>query len=294
MSKNPVAQALYDELRQTYAPEERARMTLAVVQVGNDAPSTLYVKFKRRACERLGMRFRHVHYKDDTTRLSTLALCQAIEALNVDVTINGIIVQLPLPLHMNKYAILDAVSPKKDVDCFHIKNIARLYFGYEQARFVPATVYGIYRYLKHYNVETRGKLCVIVGKSNIVGKPLQLLLSDEEDMACTTVLCDKYTTNLQVLTAQADIVIVAAGKHHLLADASWLKEGAVVIDVGIHHTPQGVQGDVNYAAVKDKVSRITPVPGGVGPMTVASLVSNTAKAYRLQTEPHASQACTIA
>lgn len=262
-----LANIMYDEIRERI--KNRPRPTLAIIQVGSDEASNIYIKYKKKACDKLDFGFIQHKFNDS---ISTDELIFELKKINNDSTVTGIIVQLPLPPHIDTYLILNNVDPYKDVDCFHTHNIGKLYLG--RPVYIPATVMGIYRLLKHHKVETQGKLCVIIGKSNIVGKPLQLLLSDENDMACTTVLCDKYTNNLTDLTRKADILIVAAGVHHLIKSKDDIKEGATVIDVGIHRVDKKIQGDVNYDALKDKAGLITPVPGGVGPLTVASLMWN--------------------
>jgi len=282
---NIVADEIYAKIKRQISSQslDPSSVKLAVVQVGNDQASNIYIKFKRRACEKLGFGFSLFKLEDKCTTEEVLKI---IDSINTDKNITGCIVQLPVPLHVDKYKILNAVNPLKDVDCFHIDNISRLYFGYESSRFIPATVFGIYYLMKHCNVETKGKTCVIIGKSNIVGKPLQMLLSDELDMACTTIHCDKYTENLFELTRLADIIIIAAGVHHLINSPDVIKENATIIDVGIHRVKVGdkfrVQGDVNYEALKDKCKLITPVPGGVGPVTVAGLMHNLMTANKLQ------------
>ena len=253
--------------------------SLAIVQVGNDEASNIYIKYKKKACEKYGFKF--FHYKFDKT-ITTEILVIEINKINNNPEITGCIVQLPLPEHINKFTILNTVDPKKDVDCFHIENIGKLYLGIKDTKFIPATVFGIYQFIKYFKIDTKGKICVIIGKSNIVGKPLQLLLSDEFDLACTTILCDKYTDKLDELTKMADILIVAAGKHHLINNSKNIKKDCVIIDVGIHRIEKiingnkktFIQGDVDYENVKHMCSLITPVPGGIGPITVASLMYN--------------------
>ncbi len=279
---NIVADKIYNNIQEMISGyDSRPQIKLAVVQVGDDSASNIYIKYKRKACIKLGFGFSLFKLDDKST---TDEVLETIKEINDSEEISGCIIQLPLPIQINKHDVLNAVDPRKDVDCFHIENISRLYFGYDSARFVPATVYGIYALMRHFNVDTKGKTCVIIGKSNIVGKPLQMLLSDEMDMACTTIHCDKYTENLRELTKIADIIIVAAGVHHLIDSPDMIKKGATIIDVGIHRIKVGdkfsVQGDVNYDAVKDKCSLITPVPGGVGPVTVAALMFNLVKAYQ--------------
>jgi len=267
-----VAESIYSDINDMKKTFRRVP-TLAIVQVGNDPASNVYIKYKKRACDKLQFDFNLFHYDSS---ISTEELVGNINSINNDSSVTGCIVQLPLPDHIDKFRILNAVCDEKDVDCFNINNISKLYFGAKSAKYIPATVLGIYKFIQYNNIDTKGKLCVIMGKSNIVGKPLQLLLSDEFDMALTTVLCDKYTENVKDLTSKADILIVATGVHHLVNTSDWIKDGATVIDVGIHKIGKKVEGDVNYNELEDKAGIITPVPGGVGPLTVASLMYNLA------------------
>ena len=282
-----VAEQIYDEIKakmENTSIKKTVKPYLAVVHVGDDQASEVYIKFKKRACEKLGFGFKCFKYP---STIKTEKLVKHIMNINIDPTITGCIVQLPLPDHIDTYKILDCVDPQKDVDCFHTQNTGKLYLGLKHAQFIPATAYGIYYLLKSQNIKTKGKCIVIIGKSNIVGKPLQILLSDEETLAGTTIFCDKYTENVKRYTQMADILVVAAGKHHLIKDPDFIKDGCVVIDVGIHRVKVKVdgkfkfrlQGDVDYEALKDKCLLITPVPGGVGPLTVASLMHNVAKPF---------------
>lgn len=256
-----------------------AKPHLVVVQVGNDPASTIYIKHKRAACQKLNFDFSHKHFAIDT---QTQTLVAELTKLNHDPAITAIIVQLPLPKHISQLDVLDAVATEKDVDCFNTTNVGVLTIG--RPTFIPATPLGIVYFLKKHHIPTTGKRCVIIGKSSIVGRPLQSLLSDERTFGATTIMCDKYTHNLTELTRMADILIVAAGKHHLINSPDDVKQGAVVIDVGIHRIisangKKSIQGDVNYNAVRDKCSFVTPVPGGVGPLTVACLMYNVAKPF---------------
>lgn len=272
------AEVLYSEIKDRLY--SWAKPYLAVVQVGADPASTVYIKFKRRACEKLGFGFEHYNLDGNTT---TEQLIKQIDVLNKSEVVTGVIVQLPLPEHIDTDIILNTVDPSKDVDCFHRDNVGRLYLGKDHIRFAPATAYGVYRFLKHHGVETQGKCCVVVGKSNIVGKPMQLLMAEEDDCACTTISCDKHTEDLSKYIRMADIIIVAAGKHHLINNPDDIKEGTVIVDVGINRVEvdgkKVLQGDVDYDRVKHKCSLITPVPGGVGPITVATLMYNLARPY---------------
>ena len=265
-----VASHFTDEIRNNIKPHSKPH--LLVIQVGNNPASNVYIKYKEKACLKVGFGFTH---KKLDQGITTEDIIQLIEDINIDQTISGYIIQLPLPQHINKTELFKHIDPNKDIDCFHPENVGLMAQGHP--RYYPATPYGVIKLLDYYNIEVRGKTVVIVGKSDIVGKPLQLMLSDEFGLAATTISCDKYTENLRDLTKIADILIVAAGVPNLIADEGWVKEGVVVIDVGINRLDSGkLCGDVNFDAVKDKCSYITPVPGGVGPMTVATLIYNVA------------------
>mmetsp|Transcript_46281 Transcript_46281/g.106834 ORF Transcript_46281/g.106834 Transcript_46281/m.106834 type:complete len:383 (+) Transcript_46281:84-1232(+) len=276
-----VSAIVLEEL-QARIQQEKLVPHLHVVTVGEDVGSRVYVKQKRLSAEKIGARFSQTSLPKGAT------LCELREAVlnkNRDSSIHGIIVQLPLPeaLRTHEREVLDLVDPAKDVDCFHPLNFGHLTLG--SPVFVPATPAGILRLLKHYGICTKGKHVVILGKSNIVGKPLGLLLAQEDGPAATVTLCDQYTERVWDITRQADILVVAAGKHHLLHDPEVLKaDGEVaVVDVGIHRVPglDGktlVQGDVDAAALRPRCRWLTPVPGGVGPMTVACLLQQVVEA----------------
>jgi methylenetetrahydrofolate dehydrogenase (NADP+) / methenyltetrahydrofolate cyclohydrolase len=264
-----VANALYEEIKQRMHPNKRDIPLLAVVQVGDDPASNVYIKFKKAACEKMGFGFRLEKF---ATEITTTSLEQEIRRINDDTSITGCIIQLPLPDHIDKQIILNCINCAKDVDCFSYTNVGKMYYGQDVIGHVPATAWGILRMIQHYGIETRGKLCVILGKSTIVGRPLGLLLGDEFGPGCTVVMCDKNTENRANLTKIADIIVVE------------IKKGAVIIDVGIHHVDNKgdqriIEGDVDFEAVKHKCSWITPVPGGVGPTTVATLIYNLARPY---------------
>lgn len=265
------------------ASELGGKPHLVVIQVGDDPASTVYIKHKERACKNAGFNFTH---KKLASTITTNQLLEHIDRLNIDIEITGYIVQVPLPQHIDVTRIVNRIDPLKDVDCFHPENVGLMAKGYP--RFYPATPYGVIKILEAYNIETKGKWVTIVGKSDIVGKPLQLMLSNEFKYAATTISCDRFTHNLKELTQIADILIVAAGVPKLIADQSWVKEGAVVIDVGINRVGTNENGrailcgDVNFAEVKNKCSYITPVPGGVGPMTVATLIYNVMLSRKIQ------------
>ena len=240
-------------------------VSLAVILVGNDPASTVYVKNKKKACEYTGIKSVSYELAEETTEEELLSL---IDKLNEDNAINGILVQLPLPKHINEDAVIKRISPDKDVDGFHPESVGRLSIG--ERGFVSCTPAGVIQLLKRSKVEITGAECVVVGRSNIVGKPMAMLLIRENG---TVTVCHSKTKNLKEVTKRADILVVAIGKPEFI-DSSYVKEGAVVIDVGIHRKGEKkLCGDVNYASVEPVASMITPVPGGVGPMTIAMLMN---------------------
>ena len=254
-----------DECKERVA-KENMDVTLAVIQVGNDPASTVYVGNKKKACEYVGIHSLSYELPEETTEEELLAL---VEKLNADDTVNGILVQLPLPSHINEDKVIQTISPKKDVDGFHPQSVGALSIG--QPGFVSCTPAGIIQLLKRSGVVIDGKECVIVGRSNIVGKPMAMLMLREN---ATVTIAHSKTKNLKELCQTADILIVAIGKPQFIT-ADYVKEGAVVIDVGIHRDENNkLCGDVRYEEVAEKASAITPVPGGVGPMTIAMLMSN--------------------
>lgn len=239
---------------------------LAVIQVGEDPASSVYVRNKQKACEYVGIRSVLKKLPENVSEEKLLAI---IEEMNRDCGINGILVQLPLPEHIDEDKVIKAVHPDKDVDGFHPENVGRLCIG--EKGFLPCTPAGIVELLKYSGIEIDGKECVIVGRSNIVGKPMALLLLRENG---TVTVAHSHTKGLKEITKRADILIVAMGKP-LFITADYVKEGAAVIDVGIHRKEDGrLCGDVDFESVKEKVSYLTPVPGGVGPMTIAMLMQN--------------------
>ena len=241
-------------------------ISLAVVQVGDNPASCVYVRNKKKACEYVGIKSVSHELPEETTEAELLDL---IDKLNNDDTINGILVQLPLPAHMDENKVIDAISPYKDVDGFHLMNVGALSTG--QNGFISCTPYGIIQLLKRSNIDIAGKHCVVIGRSNIVGKPMSMLLLRENG---TVTIVHSKTQNMKEITKQADILVVAIGKPKFV-DETFVKEGAVVIDVGINRDADNkICGDVDYDKVFDKVSAITPVPGGVGPMTIAMLMNN--------------------
>jgi methylenetetrahydrofolate dehydrogenase (NADP+)/methenyltetrahydrofolate cyclohydrolase len=243
---------------------------LAVIQVGSDPASSVYVGNKKKACAYIGIESLSYVLPEETTEEELLAL---IERLNEDPKVHGILCQLPLPKHMNEQKITQAISPKKDVDGFHSQNVGALVLG--NPGFVSCTPAGIIELLHRSNVEISGKHCVVIGRSNIVGKPMALLMLREN---ATVTICHSRTQNLKEICKSADILIVAIGKPQYIT-ADYVKEGAVVIDVGIHRNENNkLCGDVNFDEVKEVASAITPVPGGVGPMTITMLMNNCVEA----------------
>ena len=250
--------------------EEGKEATLAVIQVGQDHASSIQVKNKKKACEYIGVGSVSYELSENTTEEKLLSI---IDELNERSDITGILVQLPLPKHIDEDKVIKRISPKKDVDGFHVENVGALVVGGEG--FVSCTPNGVIELLKRSNVEIAGKNAVIIGRSNIVGKPMALLMLREN---ATVTVCHSKTKNLKEICKQADILIVAMGKPRFV-DHEYIKEGAVVIDVGIHRDENNkICGDVDFDDVKDLTSKITPVPGGVGPMTIAMLMYNVVSA----------------
>lgn len=255
---------------------------LAAILVGNDGASETYVGAKVKACEKIGFKSTLVRLAENTTDQELIYI---IEGLNADADIDGYIVQLPLPKHMDEQKIMEAIAPQKDVDGFHPQNIGRMTLNLPT--YLPATPYGIMQLLERYKIETVGKNCVVIGRSHIVGSPMSILMARNTNPGnCTVTMCHSRTANLKEFTLKADIIIVALGKAEFLT-ADMVKDGVVVIDVGITRvasaeTKSGFKllGDVKYDEVAAKSSFITPVPGGVGPMTIASLLMNTLKASK--------------
>lgn len=268
-----ISQQIKDELKQkvsAYKAEGKS-ITLAVIQVGNDPASSVYVGNKKKACAYIGIESLAYELPQETTEEELLDL---IKKLNEDETVNGILVQLPVPKHINEKKIIQAISPLKDVDGFHEQNVGALHVGSEG--FVSCTPAGVIQLLKRSGIEIEGKECVVLGRSNIVGKPMAALLLQENG---TVTICHSKTQNLKEHAKKADILVAAIGKPKMI-DESYVKEGAVVIDVGIHRDANNkLCGDVDYESVFEHVSAITPVPGGVGPMTIAMLMYNCVSAY---------------
>lgn len=249
---------------------------LVAVLVGDDPASAVYVRNKQRACEKAGLKSTLHRLPTETTEVQLLDL---VEQLNGDPTVHGILVQLPLPKHIREQVILDAVIPTKDVDCFHPHNVGLLVQG--RPRFLPCTPAGCQRLLAEYKIETAGAHAVVLGRSEIVGKPMAMLLIQRGAVADATVtICHSRTRELASIVRQADIIIAAIGKARFVT-AEMVKPGAVVIDVGINREGDKLVGDVDFEPVSQLASAITPVPGGVGPMTIATLLRNTLTAAQL-------------
>lgn len=247
--------------------------SLAVVLVGNDPASKVYVGNKKKACEYCGIKSLEYLLEESTSEQELLGL---IDVLNKEPTVNGILVQLPLPSHINEQHIINAINPHKDVDAFHPVNVGKIMTG--NPDFLPCTPAGVMEIFKKYNIETAGKDCVIIGRSNIVGKPMSMLMLAADS---TVTVCHSKTKDLKQKCKNADIIIAAVGRANFVT-ADMVKEGAVVIDVGINRTESGkLCGDVDFAEVSKKASYITPVPGGVGPMTIATLMKNTLSAFKI-------------
>ncbi len=253
--------------------EQGKSVGLAVIIVGNNSASRVYVNNKKKACEEVGINSFEYALPEETTQAELLDL---IAQLNNDPKVNGILCQLPLPSHIDEQAVINAIDPSKDVDAFHPFNVGHIMIG--DYTFLPCTPAGIMEMLKFYNISVKGKKCVVIGRSNIVGKPMAMLLLKENG---TVEICHSRTENLKEETLSADILVAAVGKAYFVT-ADMVKEGAVVIDVGMNRNAEGkLCGDVDYDEVEKKASFITPVPGGVGPMTITMLLENTVRAVEL-------------
>ena len=252
------------------------RAGLVVIIVGDDKASRVYVKNKRMTCEKVGFFTETI---DFSSNISEEELLKEIEKLNKDTRFDGILVQLPLPKHIDELKVLNTISPDKDVDGFHFNNIGKMVVG-DNTGFLSCTPYGIMQLLDEYNIDVEGKDVVIVGRSNIVGKPMALLLIQKR---ATVQVCNTRTKDMREKVKNADIVIAAAGVPNLIG-LDDVKKGAIVIDVGINRVDGKLCGDVNFEEIKNIASYITPVPGGVGPMTIASLMKNTLKSYRMRVD----------
>lgn len=276
------SQAIKTQLReQVNSIAGKRKPHLAAILVGTDGASETYVASKVRSCEETGFESTLVRLPAEATEA---ALLEKIRLLNQNEAVDGILVQLPLPKHINEQRVIEAIDPAKDVDGFHAVNAGKLVQGLPT--FIPATPYGIMLMLEHFNIETRGKHAVVIGRSNIVGRPMSILLSSNVARGnCTVTICHSHTHNLNELCLQADIIVAALGKPGFVK-AGMVKQGAVVIDVGITRVEDAtatkgyrIRGDVDYNEVAPRCSAITPVPGGVGLMTIAGLLKNTMQAY---------------
>ncbi len=268
-----VSAAVKEQVKDEIA-RERLDIGLAVVIVGDDPASRVYVNNKKKACEFCGIKSYEYALPEDTTGAELLEL---IDTLNGDAKVNGILVQLPLPKQLDEKTIIEHISPMKDVDAFHESNVGRIMIG--NYAFLPCTPAGCMELIRSTGVEVSGKECVVIGRSNIVGKPMAMLLLHENG---TVTVCHSKTKNLAEVCSRADILIAAVGRANFVT-ADMVKEGAVVIDVGINRLENGkLCGDVKFDEVSEKAGYITPVPGGVGPMTIAMLMKNTVMAKRIQ------------
>jgi methylenetetrahydrofolate dehydrogenase (NADP+)/methenyltetrahydrofolate cyclohydrolase len=281
------AQAIKDELKMDVAQlatEGKKIPHLAAILVGNNGASETYVAAKVKACEEVGFKSTLIRFENN---VPSGRLLEKVEELNNDPDVDGILVQLPIPKHILESDVINAIDPDKDVDGFHPVNIGKMVQGLPS--FVPATPHGIMLLLEHYKVETKGRNAVVLGRSNIVGRPMSILLSRNSDPGnCTVTICHSHTKNIKEICLQADIIVAALGRPEFVT-ADMVKEGAVIIDVGITRVEDSsrksgfrLKGDVLYDTVAPKCSWITPVPGGVGPMTIAALMSNTFLSCKLK------------
>ena len=270
-----ISQNVKDRVAKEVAELKQKGITtgLAVIIVGEDPASKVYVANKKKACEALGIISEEYALPENATQQELLAL---IDTLNKKESINGILCQLPLPKHLNEDEVINAILPEKDVDAFHPQNVGKIMLG--DYDFVPCTPAGIMEMLDYEGIDISGKTCVVIGRSNIVGKPMGMLLLHKNG---TITICHSRTKDLAAVCKKADILVAAVGKPNFVT-ADMVKDGAVVIDVGINRVDGKLVGDVDFNAVKDKCSAITPVPGGVGPMTIAMLMQNTVTASKKQ------------
>ncbi len=273
MDGKALSQKLFDQMATTI---QSKKMTpgLTVVLVGDDPASAVYVRNKDQACHKVGIASNVIRMSADSSRENVISV---IQTLNANPKVHGILVQLPLPKHLDAEEILSFVTEQKDVDGFHTLNAGKLFRG--QKSLIPCTPKGVMKLLLEYKVPIKGKNAVVIGRSNIVGKPMAQLLLDQD---ATVTICHRFTENTEEICRQADIVVAAVGKLDLVK-ASWIKKGACVVDVGINRKPDGkLGGDVAFDEVSKVAGWITPVPGGVGPMTIAMLLENTIEAYQQQ------------
>lgn len=283
------AQAIKDTLKIEVAQLSTHGKTvphLVAILVGNNGASETYVAAKVKSCEEVGFRSTLIRFEET---ISSYKLLDTIRELNADIEVDGILVQLPLPAHISAEEVINTISPSKDVDGFHPNTIGKMVLGHPT--FIPATPYGILLLMEHYKIETKGKHAVVVGRSNIVGRPMSILLSGAGNPGnCTVTICHSHTTNLTEICQSADIIIAALGRPDFIK-ADMVKQGAVVIDVGITRIEDTtkksgyrIRGDVDFENVAPHCAYITPVPGGVGPMTIAALLKNTYKACVMKHE----------
>ncbi len=269
-----ISAQIKEELKEevTHLKEQGINPCLAVIQVGNDPASSVYVNNKKKACAFIGIESLSYELEE---QISQEELLRIIDELNHNEMVHGILVQLPLPKHIDENAVIHAITPKKDVDGFHPETVGNMFIG--EKCFLPCTPAGVIELLKRTNIEIAGKECVVVGRSNIVGKPMAMLLLQENG---TVTITHSKTVDLKEVTKRADILVAAIGKPRFIT-SEYVKEGAVVIDVGIHRNENNkLCGDVDFEDVLEKVSAITPVPGGVGPMTIAMLMKNCVEAAK--------------
>ncbi len=271
-----VSQSVKDDVKTEVAvlKDKGVEVTLAVIIVGDDPASRVYVNNKKKACEYVGFKSLEYALPAETTQQELMAL---VDELNNREDVNGILCQLPLPKHLDEKAVIEAISPNKDVDAFHAVNVGKIMIG--DYDFLPCTPAGVMEMLSYYDIDVTGKNCVVIGRSNIVGKPMAMLLLHKNG---TVTITHSRTVDLKNVTNKADILVAAIGKAKFVGE-DMVKDGAVVIDVGMNRDENGkLCGDVDFDAVAPKCSYITPVPGGVGPMTIAVLMKNTLKACKLQ------------
>jgi len=273
ISGKEISTQIYDEIKKTLEDIQGEKPNLMVILVGDDPASQVYVGMKEKKTKELGMRGEVIRLPADTTQNT---LHEKIPELNENPEVNGILLQLPLPKHLDSKAAISRISPDKDVDGLHYVNVGKLHLGEDS--FIPCTPYGIVQMLERTGVEIEGKHAVVIGRSNLVGKPIARLL---EQRNATVTICHSRTKDLAKHTLDADILVVAMCRPKAIG-ADMVKEGAVVIDVGIHRVDGKLVGDVDFEGVKEKASMITPVPGGVGPMTICMLMHNTLRAYKIQ------------
>lgn len=283
------AQAIKEQLKldtAQLAVEGKKLPHLVAILVGNNGASETYVAAKVKACEEVGFKSTLIRFEETT---SEMKLLEQIRELNNDPDVDGILVQLPLPRHISDESVIDTIDPEKDVDGFHPVNVGKMVQGLPS--FTPATPYGIMLLLEYYKIETKTKHAVVIGRSNIVGRPISILLSNNANPGnCTVTICHSQTKNIKELCLEADIIVAALGRSEFVT-GDMVKEGAVVIDVGITRQPDATKktgfklvGDVQFETVAPKCSWITPVPGGVGPMTIAALLKNTFRSCILKNE----------